>query len=244
MTQQRQKTHRVKEPLSVTHPALAAEWHPTKNGDLTADEVNSGSQRKVWWRCALDPSHEWEATIQHRARLGRGCPRCGSLQTLFPRLAEQWHPTKNGTLLPDDVTAGSNQKVWWKCPREPDHEWQAQLPNRTRLGVGCPYCAGQKVSITNSLALLFPQAATEWHSTKNGDLTPNDVVAGSGLKVWWQCPKGQDHEWQASLVKRTTGGQGCPFCQGLQVSVTNSLGSLFPEIAVQWHPTKCLSDKG
>jgi hypothetical protein len=33
MARQRHKTKNVKETLSVTHPELVAEWHPTKNGD-------------------------------------------------------------------------------------------------------------------------------------------------------------------------------------------------------------------
>lgn len=36
-----------KSPLSVTHPELAAQWHPTKNAELTP-----GSGKKVWWQCA------------------------------------------------------------------------------------------------------------------------------------------------------------------------------------------------
>ena len=35
---------------------------------------------------------------------------------------------------------------------------------------------------------------------------------GSGKKFWWQCPQGLDHEWPATLSKRTSGGRGCPFC--------------------------------
>lgn len=33
-------------PLSVTHPELAKEWHPTKNGILTPDDFTYGSQKK------------------------------------------------------------------------------------------------------------------------------------------------------------------------------------------------------
>ncbi len=33
------------------------------------------------------------------------------LAATFPELAAQWHPDKNGDLLPSMVTAGSNKKV-------------------------------------------------------------------------------------------------------------------------------------
>ena len=31
--------------------------------------------------------------------------------------------------------------------------------------------------------------------TKNGNLTPNDILRHSGRRVWWKCDKGDDHEW-------------------------------------------------
>src|SRR5262249_45365491 len=81
-------------------------------------------------------------------------------------------------------------------------------------GSGCPFCAGNKVSVTNSLAALFPEIAAEWHPTKNGNLTPDHIVAGSALKVWWQCYNRLDHEWQTAVGHRTQkqGVKGCPFC--------------------------------
>ncbi len=89
-----------------------------------------------------------------------------------------------------------------------------------------------------TLANSFPSLAAEWHLTKNGDITPDNVAARSGKKYWWKCPEGPDHEWQATLVNRTHKGSGCPCCAGIQASATNSLASLYPELAFQWHPTK------
>jgi hypothetical protein len=64
--------------LATTHPDVATEWHPTKNGDLTPDKVTAGSDRLVWWKCTKGPEHEWQAKIGHRARLSSGCPRCNT----------------------------------------------------------------------------------------------------------------------------------------------------------------------
>jgi len=38
-----------------------------------------------------------------------------SLVERFPTVAAQWHPTRNGNLRPDQVSAGSNTKAWWRC---------------------------------------------------------------------------------------------------------------------------------
>ena len=231
--------------LATQFPEIAAQWHPTSNDELTPEGVAAGSHRKVWWKCPEAPDHEWQATVKDRTS-GRGCPFCrglkvsptNSLASLFPEIAAQWHPTKNSELTPERVVAGSHKKVWWKCPEGPDHGWLASVANRTRLGRGCPRCAGKKASTTNSLATQFPEIAAQWHPTKNEDLTPDRVVAGSGKRVWWKCSKGPDHEWLASLDSRTGSGTDCPFCDGKKVSVTNSLASLFPEIAAEWHQEK------
>jgi superfamily II DNA or RNA helicase len=232
--------------LAGLYPDVAAEWHPTKNGGLTPDRVVAGSSAKAWWTCANGPDHEWSAVIGNRAKLQAGCPFCAgqrasvtnSLANLFPEVAAEWHPTKNGVLTPEKVVAGSNAKAWWKCPKGPDHEWQATLNNRTASRSGCPCCANQQVSVTNSLATVFPAVAAEWHPTKNGDLKPERVIAGSDIKAWWVCPRGPDHEWQATVGSRTFGGRGCPQCRGFRVSVTNSLAARHPNLAAEWHPTK------
>ncbi|MCP4217261.1 MAG: zinc-ribbon domain-containing protein, partial [bacterium] len=45
----------------------------------------------------------------------------------------------------------------------------------------------RKASKENNFKLLHPLAAEEWHPTKNGDVTPDQMLPGSGIKVWWQC---------------------------------------------------------
>jgi hypothetical protein len=196
----------VKAPLSSTHPDLVALWHPTKNEALTPSLVSAGTHKKVWWQCPAGPDHEWQATVRDRVRRGDGCPFCSgrrataetSLVATHPELVSQWHPTKNGDLTPDLVSAGSGRRVWWTCPEGPDHVWAAVVISRARLGTGCPCCAGKQASVTNSLATQAPEVAAQWHPTKNGDLTPDRVPVGTAQSAWWQCPTAPDHVWRDS----------------------------------------------
>jgi G:T-mismatch repair DNA endonuclease (very short patch repair protein) len=233
--------------LDTQFPELAAEWHPTKNGDLTPADVVAGTHKKIWWKCPVADDHEWPAAGNNRVQHGVGCPCCvnqrisvtNRLDTQFPELAAEWHPTKNGDLTPADVIAGTMQKIWWKCPVADDHEWLASGNSRVSKGSGCACCANQRPSVTNRLDVLFPEIAAEWHPTRNGDLTPADVIAGSGRTVWWKCPVADDHEWPAPPSRRTGANkEGCACCRGFRPSVTNRLDVLFPDIAAQWHPTK------
>lgn len=196
--------------LASRFPELAAEWHPTKNGELTPADVAYGSGRKVWWKCPNGDDHEFIASPNTRTSY-RGCPYCAgkrisetnSLESAFPEIAAEWHPIKNGDLTPAKIVAGSQTKVWWKCPKGEDHEWEATVSSRTRSGNGCPCCGGYKPSVTNSLASRFREIAAEWHPTKNGGLTSADVVAGSERKVWWRCSNDEGHEWEVTLKSRT-----------------------------------------
>ena len=236
---------RTKTTLSQSHPKVAAKWHPAKNGGLTPDLVASGTSVRAWWICPGGPDHEWEAVIVSRTYEGTGCPFSAgkkvsvtnSLMSNRPELAAEWHIVKNGLLTPEQITFGSNKKVWWQCPKGPDHEWQSTVTDRTSGANGCPFCSGYRASVTNSLTVMHHRLAAQWHPTKNGDLTPDKYASGSRTRVWWKCGEGSDHEWQAVIANRA-GGNGCPFCSGYRLSVTNSLASVSPQIASQWHPTK------
>ena len=97
-------------------------------------------------------------------------------------LLKQWHPTKNVSLTPRDVTSGSRQKVWWLC--EKGHEWQAAVYTRTGGGSGCPYCAGKRAYPgENDLTSQYPDIAAQWHPTQNGRVTPDSVTTGSHREV-------------------------------------------------------------
>ncbi len=220
----------------ANHPKLALEWHPEKNGDLKPENVTPGSKKKVWWKGTC--GHEWTAAVQERTN-GAGCPICSgrratpevNLRTQYPDIAEEWHPEKNGELRPEQVTYGSNKKVWWKgkC----GHEWNTAVTSRTR-GAGCPVCAQIWATPENNLRVRFPEIAAQWHPEKNGELKPKDVTPGSAKKVWWTCKLG--HEWQATVSNRSL-GTGCPYCAGRKASPEHNLSN-YPELAQEWHPQK------
>ena len=129
-----------------------------------------------------------------------------NLKKINPKLAKEWHPTKNGNLTPKDVLPKSGKKVWWRCTN--DHDRHASIISRAR-GKGCPSCPIKTAPAEYNLQVVNPKLAKEWHPVKNGDLTPKDVFPGSHKKVWWLCEKG--HAWKAFVFSRKR-GSGCPHC--------------------------------
>jgi len=198
------------------YPKLVAEWHPTKNGELTPDRVTYGSSRRVWWKCARGVDHEWRASPNSRTANRTGCPFCAnvavsvtnSLASIAPDLAVEWDAEKNGKGA-ERVVAYSARPAWWRCPVADDHVWMTSPNQRVSRGTGCPFCAGRRVSRTNSLAAVAPEIAREWHPTRNR-IAPTDVVAGAQKRVWWRCRR--RHVWMASIANRTINGSRCPVC--------------------------------
>ena len=89
------------------------------------------------------------------------------------------------------------------------HEWKATVANRAN-GAGCLECTGRKLTHETNLEATFPQLLKDWDYTKNSNINPSDVHAGSKQKVWWRCVKG--HSYKAQIYSRTKLLTGCPFC--------------------------------
>jgi len=229
--------------LLFLDPLLAAEWHPVKNGNLQPDQVTAGTVKKVWWLCSK--GHEWEAVIEQRHRNKTGCPICAGqkvligfndLATTHTSLIKEWHPTKNGTLLPTQVIAGSRKKVWWLCSK--GHEWEASINKRAGLKRGCVFCSNQVVLAGyNDFLTKQPLLSQEWHPTKNGTVLPQHIVAGTNKKYWWLCAKG--HEWETSPAKRIFSGRNCPYCVNQKILAgDNDMATTHSFLLKEFHPTK------
>ena len=285
--------------LATTHPNLAKEWHPTKNGALSACDVTYGSGKKVWWLCPV--GHEYQATVLHRSNGHTNCPICNSgRQTSFAEQAVLFYIKK---IYPDAIsrfktpflnrmeldiyipsikTAIEYDGVYWhedtvekekikynlcreqgirlirlKESRTTGDEYTAdecisvkglekmtindpvplnviiqhllnELDPRSNIWTRTEFrCIQSPVIVDvkadeneireymvaraeNSFAQLRPDLAEEWHPTKNGTLTPNMFPLNSGYKAWWKC-KECGHEWQTAIGHRAN-GTGCAVC--------------------------------
>ena len=97
-----------------------------------------------------------------------------SLAEVHPELVSEWSE-KNLPLTPDDITFGSNKKVWWRgaC----GHEWQTSVKARSS-GEKCPICSGARVIVgINDLATLEPLLVKQW--SKKNKIKPTEVSIGS-----------------------------------------------------------------
>jgi DNA-directed RNA polymerase subunit RPC12/RpoP len=159
-----------------------------------------------------------------------------SIAQLSPHLLCDWHPQKNGRLLPSAVAHASTSKVWWLCSTC-GYEWM-DTPNHRSAGRGCPFCSGRVViEGKNDLATLHPKLAAEWNYERNGELSPSHISRSSNKKVWWKC-LAYGHEWQATVNDRTSVGRAtnCPYCGNKKVLAGfNDLATSHPTLAKEWN---------
>ena len=231
--------------LQVMYPEIAAQWHPTKNGNKTPEDYPAGSHKRAWWKCEEGPDHEWSGVIGGRAAQGR------KIMSLLVSAEESRLRTLCSRCTPNSLRNGIQQKTVnshhqrWQverigkyggsAPEGPDHEWKTTVDARARGGTNCPFCAGQKISVTNSLAATRPKIALEWHPEKNGNLTPHDVMRGSDKKVWWKCSVNPEHEWKARIANRGSHGSGCQFCLKKNQSLLfEYVKSIFPQSEIHY----------
>lgn len=176
--------------------------------------------------------------VQEKTTIGKVIPGVNDLASYNPEIAAEWNYEKNAPYTPSDISAKSQKKMWWRC-KVCSHEWEAYVHNRALRNTSCPHCRTAKqeeqksqaakpvetkpepVKVPKpetkkpvnlrSLAIKHPDIAKEWHPTKNGNVTPEDVNASSSQFFWFRCKSG--HDWLARVDVRARGAQ-CPYCSG------------------------------
>ena len=126
----------------------------------------------------------------------------------------------------------SSHKMKWQCLKDGCMEifktsWGAIYQN-----IGCPFCSGRQVGLSNCLATKNPKLAKEW-SSRNINITPYDVTPYTNKKVWWNCINNPKHEWFATIGHRSSGEQ-CPYCNGTYPSEDYNLLVCNPELCKEW----------
>ncbi len=217
------------------------EWDYVKNTDTNPKILTAGSSHRVWWKCSVC-KHSWQASPNERILHGNKCPVCslsqlnqrriqkkGSFADNYPERAKDWDFKKNGELLPTQVTAGSNNVVYWKC-HVCGYRWKGKVCNHAKSMYSCEKCAIRKRTLerygNKPLIETHPHLAEEWDYKNNGELTPYNVTAHYYKVVNWVCHKG--HHWPAIVSVRVNQNTGCPRCK-------KEWATSFPEQALYFY---------
>ena len=148
---------------------------------IPMDNYTYGSGKYAWWKCSKC-GYEWESKIGNRTILERGCPKCGRksagnnirktkaekncLLTQHPDIASDWDYKNNYPLTPDEISSGSDRKVFWVCSWC-GNNYKMAINKRTRRHYGCPRCGKQSTSFPEQA--IFYYLKKVFTNTKNRD---------------------------------------------------------------------------
>ncbi|MBX9671781.1 MAG: zinc-ribbon domain-containing protein, partial [Candidatus Obscuribacterales bacterium] len=208
-------------------PAVAAEWHKTKN-KFGPEDVTVCSTKSVWWTCP--EGHDYRAKISNRTNRQSGCLKCNLGEPIdlreYKKVLREFDRENNPGVDPYRLPAGL--KVNWICWSNKQHKWRSGF-YRTTKDLRCPECRGIRPSKKNDPACV-PHVIEAFE-------TPVMERKSSADRITWTCDVAEDHEWTTTKQMKRTGTQ-CPFCANIRLSVTNSLKTCYPKVASEWHPTK------
>lgn len=199
--------------LASKNPELAKEWCYERNGELLPTQISVNYTKEVWWQCPKKECHKYKAIPHQRNSMNYNCKicagyvicecLCNTIVKIKPELLKEWDYERNEK-LPSEYTFGTYQKVWWVCSKKSCHKWDASIYHRCGNNRNCPMCSNKKICPCkcNSLALMFPEIAEEFHKTKNEN-TPYDYIYCSRISVWWQCPDNENHVYLKPIANRT-----------------------------------------
>jgi len=135
--------------LQTLFPEIALELS-TSVEQKKAQEIYAYSNTEYFWTCPQ--GHTYKKSAYQRTKLNSHCAICSGyktlagyndLATLFPAIAKEWHPTKNGDATPSDFVPGNAKKMWWKCSCC-GNEFTMPIINRTKFGRSCPKCRSRR----------------------------------------------------------------------------------------------------
>lgn len=127
--------------VAKVQPSLVPLWNSEKNGELSPRTLDASHTGNTWWRCLKGHDYQRAPLLMMK---DSSCPVCATLEKslakINPPVAAEWHPHRNGEVLPTQVDADHVMNAWWLCPN--GHEYQATVRSRARGSRRCPTCYG------------------------------------------------------------------------------------------------------
>lgn len=222
-------------------------WDHERNDEKTFRTVTLRATRTCHWVCP-ECSRSFPAKVVDMTAGHYSCPDCSAIRKAewdaeyerwkntpvadVPELASAWADDADPRSV---MVAGDWMLRRFRCPV--GHH--PRISPLTFLQSGCPSCrsAETRRAQKNWLADTLPEIASQWHPTRNGNLTPADVVWDSQRSVWWlaECCR---YEWEETPRSRDKYDRlHCPRCK----TILGSLAWQDPGLAAEWSPANPLT---
>ncbi len=136
-----------------------------------------------------------------------------------------WDTKANAPLTPKMVSPMSDKTVWWICPHNNEHKWEAPIKSISK-GYGCSICAKRHHYSTEE----WIKEAKRTHGDKYDYSQVNYLNAKTEVTII--CKKhGAFKQYPSEHLQ----GKGCKYCAHQAFHQLESLASLYPNIATEWN---------
>lgn len=185
--------------MAQLYPDMLDAW--SDKNVVSPYDIPPTYSKPIIWKCP--EGHTWERKIASHLKI-QSCPFCtSSLFVLKPELLKEWDSERNQNIDPMTINAYSNKKYFWKCSE--GHSYVAAPEKLMRRNRRCTICT--------SFGFNQPDAAKEWHPTKNGDLTPYDLPEKSQKEAWFICSKCGSEYSSRIAYRASRKTDNCPNCK-------------------------------
>lgn len=226
---------------------LRNEYDYTKNPIKDINNIILMDKKiKYYWLCPL--GHSYEMTMNKRYYYKYNCLICSGkivlpgyndLESQNPDVLQYWDYEKND-IAPNEITATSGKKAWWKC--EKGHSYESKIAsknNKNFRNTGCPYCTMQRrIPGENDLFTVYPNLKEYWDYEKNNGIDTTTLALNTMKKYYWICENGHsDIRSISSLV--STGKYLCNYCNNNKIiSGYNDVATTHPNVIKEWNYNK------
>ena len=186
-------------------------WDYEKN-NCSPKDIPYSTNKKYYFKCNTHPEHYSESKQISSFTSGRegsiACHQCNSVAQYildnFPDkdLFDVWDKNKNGDLDPWKVVKGCHNKIWVKCQEKDYHDsYEISCFNFVN-GRRCPYCAGKKTHLKDSIGQYIVDNYGEdflykvWSDKNN--VSPFEYSCMAHKEVWWKCLEGKHEDYLRS----------------------------------------------
>lgn len=233
--------------LFETHNHLKDVWDYDKNSQigLNPENLTFGTDKKAYFTCKNGHTKfDRISRITARHKMQYRCHKCKAeekcLSKTHPKIASEWDYEKNKDLTPNDVSFGSDKKIWWKCQK--GHSWKEEISYRVdKINRDCPKCKKSTKPKKREKRLFVEVIGIDnlptLDTTKNTLEDIKSLGAHSSKKIHFICDK--KHHFAVSpnaLIKRKT----LYFCNhhdcrpsNVKVGI-NDLFTVYPHLEKMW----------
>lgn len=200
-------------------------WDYDLNGDIDPDNIGAHStKQKIYFKCPRGLHGSRAIYLNNickspeQARQYDICIGCKSIgQHIIDNYGKDYldkiWSDKNEKSYFETYTRSFRKKIFLRCLNNNNHPDYDLSPSNFDKSHNCPYCAGKRICIADSLEGHYPESLKRW-SDKNKK-KPKDYMHNSGMLVWWECENNNHKPYQRTINTAIDNDFECPLCKGL-----------------------------